>query len=53
MFARLRLVADHRDESILVQEVAFQWQNIVILVPVLLQSLSKLGQQIAVDFPDT
>ena len=52
MFARLRLVPDHRDESVLVQEVAFQWQHCIILVTMLLQRLSKLSQQIAVDFPD-
>ena len=52
VLARLRLVPHHRDESILVEEVAFQWQHIVILVTMLLQRLSKLSQQIAVDFPD-
>ena len=52
MFARLRLVPDHRDESVLVQEVALQWQHCIVLVTMLLQRLSKLSQQIAVDFPD-
>ena len=52
VFAGLRLVPDHRDESVLVEEVALQWKHRVVLVAVLLQRLSKLSQQIAVDFPD-
>ena len=51
MLRRLRLVAHHRQERVLVEVVALQRQDDVTTVRALLERLLQVGQQVVEDLP--